>query len=51
MSDSLTRQGADEGAEEGSNEGVGEEGHVMEREGGVQQTRNFREQIGEKIHL
>ena len=46
MSHSLTRQGADEGAEEGPNEGVGEEGHVMERDVGVQQTRNFREQIG-----
>ena len=51
MSDSLTRQGADEGAEEGPNEGVGEEGHVMERVGGVQQTRNCREQIGYQIHL
>ena len=46
MSNSLTRQGADEGAEEGPNEDVGEEGHVMERDVGVQQTRNFREQIG-----
>ena len=46
MSNSLTRQGADKGAKEGSNEGVGEEGHVMERDGGVKQTRNFREQIG-----
>ena len=36
MSNSLTRQAADEGAEEGTNEGVGEEGHVMERVGGVQ---------------
>ena len=45
MSYSLTRQGADEGAEEGPNEGVGEECDVMERVGGVQQTRNFREQI------
>ena len=43
MSNSLTRKGADEGAEEGPNEGVGEEGHVMERVGGVQQTRSFRE--------
>ena len=51
MSNSLTRQGANEGAEEGANEGVGEEGHVMERVGGVQQTRNFREQIGYQIHL
>ena len=50
MSHSLTRQGADEGAEEGANEGVGEEGHVMERVGGVQQTRNCREQIGYQIH-
>ena len=46
MSNSLTRQGADEGAEEGPNEGVGEEGHVLVRAGGVQQTRNFRDQIG-----
>ena len=50
MSHSLTRQGADEGAEEGSNEGVGEEGHVLVRASGVQQTRNFREQIGYQIH-
>ena len=42
MSHSLTRQGEDEGADEG----IGEEGHVMEGVGGVQQTRNFREQIG-----
>ena len=46
MSNSLTRQGADEGAEEGANEGVGEEGHVMEGVGRVQQTRSCREQIG-----
>ena len=46
MSHSLTRQGADEGAEEGPNEGVGEEGYVLVWAGGVQQTRNFREQIG-----
>ena len=45
MSHILNRQGADEGAEEGPNEGVGEECDVMERVGGVQQTRNFREQI------
>ena len=51
MSHSLTRQGADEGAEEGPNEDVGEEGHVMERVGGVQQTRNFRELDGWEIHL
>ena len=51
MSHSLTRQGADEGAEEGANEGVGEECHVMERVGGVQQTRNFRELDGWEIHL
>ena len=51
MSHSLTRQGAEEGAEEGSNEGVGEECDIMERVGGVQQTRNCREQIGYKIHL
>ena len=49
MSNSLTRQGADKGAEEDA-EDVGEEGHVMERVGGVQQTRNFREQIGYQIH-
>ena len=46
MSNSLTRQAADEGAEEGTNEGVGEEGHVMERVGGVQQIGNCRDQIG-----
>ena len=46
MSHSLTRQVADEGAEEGTNEGVGEEGHVMERVGGVQQIGNCRDQIG-----
>ena len=46
MSNSLTRQRADEGAEEGPNKGVGEECYVMERVGGVQQTGNFREQIG-----
>ena len=51
MSDSLTRQGADEGAEEGANEGVGEGCHVMEGVGGVQQTRNFRELDGWEIHL
>ena len=51
MSNSLTRKmGADEGAEEDA-EDVDEEGHVMERVGGVQQTRNFREQIGYQIHL
>ena len=44
MSHSLTRQGADEGAEEGPNEGVGEECHVMEGVGGVQQ-------IGQEMHL
>ena len=49
MSHILNRQGADEGAEEDA-EDVGEEGHVMERVGGVQQTRNFREQIGYQIH-
>ena len=46
MPNSLSPQVADEGAEEGANEGVGEEGHVLVRAGGVQQTRNFREQIG-----
>ena len=51
MSNSLTRQGADEGAEEGPNEGVGEEGHVMERVGGVQQTGSYRDNIGEEVHL
>ena len=51
MSNSLTRQGADEGAEEGPNEGVGEECHVLVRAGGVQQTRNCKEQIGYQIHL
>ena len=51
MSNSLTRKGADEGAEEGPNEGVGEEGYVLVRAGGVQQTRNCREQIGYQIHL
>ena len=51
MPNSLSPQVADEGAEEGANEGVGEECHVMERVGGVQQTRNFREQIGYQIHL
>ena len=51
MSNSLTRQGADEGAKEGPNEGIGEEGHVVERVGGVQQTGNCREQIGYQIHL
>ena len=50
MSNSLTRQRADEGAEEGTNKGVGEEGQVLVRAGGVQQTRNFREQIGYQIH-
>ena len=45
MSNSLTRQGAEEGAEEGANEGVGEEGHVVERVGGVQQIRNCRKEI------
>ena len=51
MSNSLTRQRADEGAEEGTNKGVGEEGQVLVRAGGVQQTRNFREHIGYQIHL
>ena len=50
MSHSLTRQGADEGAEEGPNEGVGEEGYVLVRAGGVQQTGNFRDQIEDEIH-
>ena len=51
MSHSLTRQGAEEGAEEGANEGVREECHVLIGAGGVQQTRNYREQIGQEIHL
>ena len=51
MSNRLTRQGAEEGAEEGANEDVGAEGHVLVRAGGVKQTRNFRDQIGYKIHL
>ena len=46
VSNRLTRQGAEEGAEEGANEDVGEEGHVLVWAGGVQQTRNFRDQIG-----
>ena len=50
MSNSLTRQGADEGSEEGANEGVGEECDVLVRAGGVQQTGNFRDQIEEEIH-
>ena len=45
MSNSLSPQVADEGAEEGANEGVGEECHVMERVGGVQQIRNCRKEI------
>ena len=51
MSNRLTRQGAEEGAEEGANEDVGEEGHVLVRAGGVQQTGNCRDKIGEQIHL
>ena len=51
MSYSLTRQGANEGAEEGPNEGVGEERHVLVRAGGVQQTGNYRDKIGEEVHL
>ena len=51
MSHSLTRYGADEGAEEGPNEGVGEKCHVLVWACGVQQTGNFREQIGYQIHL
>ena len=45
MSNSQTRQVADEGADEGPDEGVGEEGHVLERVGGVQQTWHCRKQI------
>ena len=51
MSNSLSPKVGEEGAEEGANEGVGEECHVMERVGGVQQTRNFRELDGWEIHL
>ena len=51
MSNSLSPQVADEGAEEGANEGVGEECHVLVRAGGVQQTGNCRDKIGEQIHL
>ena len=47
MSNHMTRQRADEGA----NEGGGEECHVLVRAGGVQQTRNFRDQIWYQIHL
>ena len=49
MSHILNRQGADEGAEEDA-EDVDEESHVMDWVGGVKQTRNCREQIGEEIH-
>ena len=48
MSNSLSPQVADEGAEEGANEGVGEECHVMEWVGGVQQ---FWDKIWDQIHL
>ena len=41
---SLSPQVGEEGAEKGANEGVGEECHVMEGVGGVQQ-------IGQEIHL
>ena len=51
MLNSLSRQVGEEGAEEGAHEGVLQESHVMERVGGVQQTGNCRDQIGEKIHL
>ena len=51
MSNSLSPQVGEEGAEEGANESVLEESHVMERVGGVQQTGNCREQLGEEIHL
>ena len=45
MPNSLSPQVADEGAEEGANEGVGEECHVMEWVGGVQQRGDCRDQI------
>ena len=48
---SLSRQVGEESAEEGANEGVLQESHVLVRAGGVQQTGNCRDQIGEKIHL
>ena len=51
MSDSLSPQVGEEGAEEGAHEGVLQESHVMERVGGVQQTGNCRDQIGQEIHL
>ena len=51
MFNSLKPQIGDEGAEEGANEGGLQEGHVLERVGGVQQTGNCREQIGYQIHL
>lgn len=51
MSHSLKPQVGDEGAEEGANEGGLQEGHVMEWVGGVQQTRNVREQDGHQIHF
>ena len=51
MSDSLSPQVSEEGAEEGAHEGVLQEGHVMERVGGVQQRGNCRGQFREEIHL
>ena len=51
MSNSLSPKVGEEGAEEGANEGVREECHVLIGAGGVQQTRNYREQIGQEIHL
>ena len=51
MSDSLGPQVSEEGAEEGTHEGVLQESHVMERVGGVQQTGNCRDTIGQEIHL
>ena len=51
MSDSLSPQVGEEGAEEGAHEGVLQESHVMQRVGGVQQSGNCGDQIGEEIHL
>ena len=48
MSNSLARQVGEKGNEEGANEGVGEECHVMEWVGGVQQ---FWDKIWDQIHL
>ena len=45
-SNTLSRQGANEGAEEGATEHVHQESNILVLAGGVQQTRNFRDQIG-----